>query len=231
MVMHHRSGTQEFFVETRITVDPRPVIPVKPYWLSVIPCSPDPQWSVPGRGSKEHRRARVFEMPEAGRIVAVGGHLHGGANELILSQPGCVHRTLVSNKPFYAPAKDRLYAVRPLLHEPDPKAISWWQSATGYAFRKGERFKVTAAYDNTRPHTRVMGISHVYVAPPLPGTPDVKCSPAPPDAVELGAEFAGARTKPPAVRLTLSRVGKDGRARPTTRAEGTARTSRDPTRP
>ena len=228
MVMHHRSGTQEFFVETRVTVDPRPVIPVKPYWLSVIPCSPDPQWSVPGRGSKEHRRARVFAMPEAGRIVAVGGHLHGGAKELILSQPGCVHRTLVSNKPFYAPAQDRLYAVRPLLHEPDPKAISWWQSATGYAFRKGEQFKVTAAYDNTRPHTRVMGISHVYVAPPVPGAPDVKCSPAPPDAQELGAEFPSARTKPPAVRLAMSRVGKDGRARPTTRAEGRPRSVKGP---
>ena len=177
MVMHHRSGTQEFFVETRVTVDPRPVIPVKPYWLSVIPCSPDPQWSVPGRGSKEHRRARVFAMPEAGRIVAVGGHLHGGGDELILSQPGCVHRTLVSNQPHYAPADDKLYAVRPLLHEPDPKAVSWWQSATGYAFRKGEAFKVTASYDNTRPHTRVMGISHVYVAPPLPGAPDIEMLP------------------------------------------------------
>ncbi len=224
MVMHHRSGTQEFFLEYRVTIDPRPVIPVKPYWLSVIPCSPDPQWSVPGRGSKEHRRARAYTMPEAGRIVAVGGHLHGGANELILNQPACKHRTLVSNKPFYAPADDKLYAVRPLLHEPDPKAISWWQSPTGYAFRKGEVLKVTAAYDNTRPHTRVMGISHVYVAPPRPNAPDVRCSPAPPDAQELGAEFDRPRAAPPKVSLTLSRVGKDGRARPTTRAEGRART-------
>ncbi|MBE2319182.1 hypothetical protein DVA67_024615 [Solirubrobacter sp. CPCC 204708] len=229
MVMHHRSGTQEFYVETRVTIDPRPVIPVKPYWLSVIPCSPDPQWSVPGRGSKEHRRARTFDMPEAGRIVAVGGHLHGGANELILSQPGCKYRTLVTNKPFYAPSDDKLYAVRPLLHEPDPKAISWWQSPTGYAFQKGETLKVTASYDNTRPHTRVMGISHVYVAPPAPGAPDVKCAPAPPDAQELGAEFPRARTAPPKLRLTLSRVGGDGRARPTTQADGSAREIEGPT--
>ena len=115
-----------------MTIDPRPVTPVKPYWLSVIPCSPDPQWSVPGRGSKEYRRSREFEMPAAGRIVAVGGHLHGGANELILSQPQCGHRTLVSSQPAYAPADDKLYAVRPLLHEPDPKSISWWQSRDGH---------------------------------------------------------------------------------------------------
>src|SRR3954447_18348671 len=38
MVMHHRSGTQQFFMEYRVTVDPRPLTPVKPYWLSVIPC-------------------------------------------------------------------------------------------------------------------------------------------------------------------------------------------------
>ena len=52
MVMHHRAGEREFFLEYRVTVDPRPVIPVKPYWLSVIPCVPDPQWSVPGDGTR-----------------------------------------------------------------------------------------------------------------------------------------------------------------------------------
>lgn len=223
MVMHHRSGTQEFFLEYRVTINPRPVIPVTPYWLSVIPCSPDPQWSVPGRGSKEHRRSREYKLPAAGRVVAVGGHLHGGANALILSQPGCGHRTLVANKPYYASSDDKLYAVRPLLHEPDPKAISWWQSPTGYAFRKGETFKVTASYDNTRPHTRVMGISHIYVAPPLPEAPDSRCGAAPTDVTELGAGFAPARTAPPKVNLTLSRVGGDGVARPTTRADGSPR--------
>ncbi len=220
MVMHHRSGAQEFFVETRITVDPRPVIPVKPYWLSVIPCSPDPQWSVPGRGSKEHRRARVFEMPEAGRIVAVGGHLHGGALSLDLSQPGCGDRTLVRSKPSYAPKDDPLYAVTPLLHEPDPKVISWWQSATGWPIRAGERLKVTGVYEGSRPHTRVMGIDHVYIAPPAPGMPAPRCAPKPRDAQILGPNFKGARWAPPNVALTLSRIGKDGKARPSTRGAG-----------
>src|SRR3954471_16089593 len=151
MVMHHRSGTQQFFMEYRVTVDPRPVTPVKPYWLSVIPCSPDPQWSVPGRGSKQYRRSREFVMPKAGRIVAVGAHLHGGAAQLTLSQPQCGHRTLVNSEPAYAPADDKLYSVRPLLHEPDPKSISWWQSAGGLAIAAKSVLKVTAAYDNTRP--------------------------------------------------------------------------------
>jgi plastocyanin len=227
MVMHHRSGTQEFFMEYRVTVDPRPVTPVKPYWLSVIPCSPDPQWSVRGRGSKEHRRSRRFELPEAGRIVAVGGHVHGGAHELILSQPQCGHRTLVSSKPAYAPASDKLYAVRPLLHEPDPKSVSWWQSATGIAVPQNGVLKLTAAYDNTRPHTRVMGIDHLYVAPAA--APPPKCAPLPPDVQILGPEFAHPRLEPPKINLTLSRVGADGKARPTTAARGAPWAAEDPT--
>src|SRR5262249_11546009 len=125
----------------------------------------------------------------------------------------------------YAPADDPLYKVRPLLHEPDPKSISWWQSATGIAFDKGATLKVTAAYDGTRVHTRVMGIDHIYVAPPASPAP-VACAPLPADAPVLGRELAGARATPPAVDLTLSRVGADGIARPTLRAPG--RNRREP---
>jgi plastocyanin len=223
MVMHHRAGEQEFYVEYRVTVDPRPVIPVKPYWLSVIPCTPDPQWTVPGNGPRTHRRTRTFTMPEAGRIVAAGGHLHGGARALTLTQPRCKDHALVRNMPAYAPAGDPLYKVRPLLHEPDPKSISWWQSATGWAIAKGEKLKVTAAYDGTRPHTRVMGIEHVYLAPPAPTPAPAGCAPPPPDAQTLGAEFPNPRLNPPAVTLTLARLGADGVARPTTKGEGPSR--------
>jgi plastocyanin len=219
MVMNHTADEREFFLEYRMTIDPRPVTPVKPYWLSVVPCSPDPQWTVPGTSKGEHRKSREFVMPEAGRIVAVGAHLHGGANSLILSQPACGHRTLVQSMPSYAPADDPLYKVRPLLHEPDPKSISWWQSSTGLAIDKGATLKVTAAYDGTREHTRVMGIDHIYVAPPASAAP-VGCAPLPPDAQILGPEFAGARPTPPAVDLTLSHIGADGIARPTLNVPG-----------
>src|SRR3954447_8808185 len=218
MVMHHRAGSQRFYLQYRVTVDPRPTIPVKPYWLSIRPCLADPQWSVPGTGRGRHRRSYEFTVPEDGRIVATGAHLHGGADRLILSQPSCGQRTLVDSQPFYAPAGDKLYRVRPLLHEPDPKSISWWQSPTGWAVHKGQRLKVTAVYDNARPHTRVMGIDHIYLAPPAAQAP--RCAPAPPDATVLGPGFAGARLAPPGVKLTLARVGSDGRARPTTHAAG-----------
>jgi plastocyanin len=230
MVMHHRAGDREIFLEYRVTVDPRPAIPVKPYWLSVIPCVPDPQWSVPGDRRGAYLRSRTFSMPGAGRIVAFGGHLHGGALELRLSQPACDDRTLARARPSYAPARDPLYAVRPLLHEPDPKSISWWQSATGWPIRSDEKLTVTAAYDGSRPHMRVMGIGHVYVAPPVIGPPPPRCAPPPPDAQVLGPDFRGARSAPPRVDLTLSRLGSDGVARPTTRAPGPAEVASDDAR-
>src|SRR4051794_35414485 len=221
MVMHHHAGEREFFLEYRVTVDPRPLVPVKPYWLSIVPCSPDPQWTVLGTGARTAARERTFTIPDAGRIVAAGGHLHGGAQSIAVSQPRCKDRTLVKNVPAYAPAGDPLYQVRPLLHEPDPKNISWWQSATGWPIRKGERLTVTAAYDGTRPHTRVMGIEHIYVAPPLDAKPG--CGAAPADAQQLGADFAGPRMTPPKVTLTLARLNADGIAHATTTGTGTKR--------
>ncbi len=139
---------------------------------------------MPGRGSKDAPALAPVHDARGGADRRRRRAPARRRQALILSQPACQHRTLVSNTPFYGAPDDKLYAVKPLLHEPDPKAISWWQSPTGLAFRKGERLKVTAAYDNTRPHTRVMGISHLYVAPPLPGAPDCPLLPAPPDATE-----------------------------------------------
>ena len=95
--------------------------------------------------------------------MAIGGHLHGGARRLKVEEPAC-GRTLVVAEPTYATADDPLYAITPLLHEPDPKHISWSQSATGWGAPPGTRLRVTAAYDAERPHMRVMGIAHVYVA-------------------------------------------------------------------
>ena len=221
MVMNHRAEPRRVYVEYRVTVDPRPLTPVTPYWLSVLPCVSDAQYSVQGAGKGLHRRMSRFELPAGGRIVAIGGHLHGGGVGLRVGQPRCGDRVLAVSRPAYAPANDPLYAVRPLLHEPDPKDMSWWQSAQGWPVVRGEPLKVTAIYDSTRPHMRVMGIAHVYVAAD-PGAA-TNCAAPPADAVELGAPFAGGRAWPPQVRLTLARRGSDGRAREIARPLGSVR--------
>ena len=116
MVMHHRAGERKFYLEYRVTVDTRPTIPVKPYWLSIVPCSPDPQWTVPGDGTKTHARRASFTIPEAGRIVAAGGHLHGGAQS-IDAQPAALQG------PHARPQPPRLRARRrPALQGPPAPA-------------------------------------------------------------------------------------------------------------
>jgi hypothetical protein len=156
-------------------------------------------------------------MPKAGRIVAVGGHLHGGSHELRLTQPACRNRTIALSDPTYAPKGDPLYRVHPVLHEPDPKSIDWHQWSDGWAIGRGDRLRVTATYDGTRPHMRVMGISHVYLAPD--GSVRKGCAPAPGDTETLGPGFEG-RDDPPAVRLMLAEWRGSGRAREIDRPSG-----------
>jgi hypothetical protein len=212
MVMNHRHQRREAYVEYRVTVDPAKLTPVTPYWLSIVPCVSDPQYTVPGGGrpGAVHKKSKTFTMRKAGRIVAVGGHMHGGAHDLRLTQPACGNRTIALNDPTYAPAGDPLYTVHPLLHEPDPKSINWHQWSDGWAIGRGDKLRVTATYDASRPHMRVMGISHVYLAED-PSVPK-GCAPPPTREETLGPDFEG-RPEPPAVSLTLAQWRGQGKAR------------------
>ena len=221
MVMNHRDQRREAYVEYRVTVDPdQDLKPVTPYWLSVVPCISDPMYTVPGGGrpGSVAKRSMTFTMPKAGRIVAVGGHLHGGSYGLRLTQPACGNRTIALSDPTYAPEGDPLYRVHPLLHEPDPRSRSTGtQWSDGWSIGRGDKLKVTAVYDASRPHMRVMGISHVYLAPDA--SVQTGCSPRPRTAVVSARTSTRAR-RPPAVKLTLARWGGIGTARVIDRPAG-----------
>ena len=178
-----------------------------PFWLGVTSCDTngDPQYTVPGGAPEgaEDLRSRTWRMPFNGRIVAIGGHLHGGGKALSVAQARCGGRTLFSATAIYGAAGDPLYRVRPMLHEPDPKTITWFQSATGWRVNRGEELRVTATYDAERPHMRVMGIAHVYLAADPPFAPRPDCEPAPRDASILDRDAPGRRT-PPRVSLGLA---------------------------
>jgi plastocyanin len=78
---------------------------------------------------------------------------------------------------------DPIYHVVPNIHEPGPRITTYPMSEQGVPIRGGERLSVHSVYDGELPHTRVMAIMHLYVAPakrPVPA-----CAPLPGDVETL----------------------------------------------
>jgi plastocyanin len=156
-------------------------------------------------------------MPESGHIIAAGGHVHGGGKNLEISQPGCGNRRLMRMDPAWGTADHPFYSVRPILHEPGPIAVSAYFSSQGFPVAKGETIRLTSNYDNELPHTRVMGISLVYVAPS--SEPVNACGPLPADVqrVQTTQPF---RSKPPRFTVPIVGIGPNGNARDIKRPPG-----------
>ena len=59
---------------------------MKPVWLDVVNCYADPIFTVPGTGGPGSSFVRTsdFTMPESGRLVSGGAHIHGGGQRLEL---------------------------------------------------------------------------------------------------------------------------------------------------
>jgi plastocyanin len=162
-------------------------------------------------------------VPESGRIVAGGGHVHGGGIETEISQPACDNREIMTSRPAWGMPDHPFYTVRPILHEPGPISMSGWLSSQGFPVKAGQRIRLTSRYDNSRPHTRVMGINLVYLAP---GEVTEDCAPPPTDGQTIqGAELRGEqfRTKTPRFTVPLTGVNSKGRAVSISRPPGKTR--------
>jgi plastocyanin len=55
--------------------------------------------------------------------------------------------------------------VKPVMHENGPKHMSTFSTTKGIPVRAGDRLRLTATYENSLPHTRVMGIVVAFLAP------------------------------------------------------------------
>ena len=206
MFMNHRSRVDSAYIGYRVTVDTRPnVTPVEPYWLDVENCKIDPVYDVPGgrrRGARDVERA-VWDVPKAGRLIAAGGHVHGGGQSLALTRPECGEAGEVyTSRPTWGSRRHPFYRVRPVLHEPGPIHMSGFASGSGVPLAAGERVVLQSRYDASLPHTRVMGIMILFFAPDSSVT--ARCSPAPADLAELPAPTG--RKAPP--RFTVPIVGR-----------------------
>lgn len=215
MLMNHRGAKDNAQIRYTVTwEDTEQLKPVRPLWMDAVNCKADPVYNVPGGGKAGSTHERTYDLaaPESGRIVAGGGHLHGGGKEVAISQPSCGNREILSSKPAWGMPDHPFYTVRPILHEPGPVSMTGWLSGQGFPVQKGQPIRLTSRYDNALPHTRVMGIAVVYLAPGEVGEP---CGPAPTDAVEIQpADVRGEpyRTKTPRFTVPLTGVNSKGKA-------------------
>jgi hypothetical protein len=193
MLMNHSTRTQRVYIQYKVQyVTDRALTPVRPVWLDVRNCRLDPVFDAPGTGGRgsSHTERTDFRLPDAGRIVAGGGHLHGGGIRLELANMTCARR-LFTSRPTWS--RDM---HRPLLHEPGPTKMSSFRTSTGIQVAAGDVLRLTAVYDNFVPHTRVMGIMLLYLA----RGETTRCADSPSLDVDLGRPGL-----PPLVRLSLLR--------------------------
>jgi plastocyanin len=207
MVMNHRAQTDSAFIEYTVTVDTAPAIKdVTPYWLDINDCHTDPYYNVPGTGKPGslHTRTKDLVMPRAGAIVAGIGHVHGGAQKLTLTKPNCNNQVLTQSLPTWGNSDHPFYNVRPILHEPGPTHMTAFRTPTGLPVQAGETIRLNSIYDNSRAHTRVMGIEQIYVDHSAPVTQN--CAPLPGDVETLGPTLGG---RPVSPEFTVPLTGLD----------------------
>jgi hypothetical protein len=212
MLMNHKKRTDHAFIQWKVTYVTDPSTkPVHGYWLDVKNCNADPVFTVPGGGQKGSTYSKSYDltMPESGKIVAAGGHVHGGAKNLVISQPDCNNRAIMTLQPAWGMPDHPFYHVRPILHEPGPIHVSGYVTPTGFPVAQGQRIRLTANYDDSLPHMRVMGIAMIYVSPST--TPVNGCGPLPSDAGPFQTPLPH-RTAPPHFIVPIVGIGHDGKA-------------------
>jgi plastocyanin len=197
MLMNHRQQTDAVKIRWRLTWDTDPNLkPVTPMSFDASHSAQGLVYSVAGGG-------------KVGRIVAGLGHVHGGAAELALSEPGCGNRTIYRSSPTWGTASNPFYNVKPILHEPGPINMSRIESETGIPVHAGEELKLSSVYDAHLPHTRVMGLMVVYIAKDDSVTSN--CGKMPSDVTQFRTTVKG-RSKAPVFRVPLTGIDAKGHA-------------------
>jgi plastocyanin len=210
MFMSHQLAAKTVYLRYHVTVvTGRRMTDVLPMWLRADGCKVEPAYDIDGEGdpAQHNLQTTAWRVPVDGRIVAAGGHLHGGAYDLRVTQPRCGDRELVHNAPRYGMPSDLVYHVFPVLHEPGPVSTGWQLSKTGIPVRKGELLNVTGDYDQSEPHGRVMAITHLYLAR---GRVPAGCPALPSDIRTVWTRKRG-RSLPPRVTIPISRLDSRGR--------------------
>jgi len=212
MLMNHRQQTDAVKIRWRLTWDTNPNLkPVTPMSFDASHSAQGLVYSVPGGGKvgSTDVRTQSRTAPLSGRIVAGLGHVHGGAAELALSEPGCGNRTIYRSSPTWGSSSNPFYNVKPILHEPGPINMSRIESQSGIPVHAGEELKLSSVYDAHLPHTRVMGLMVVYIAKDDSVT--TNCGKIPSDVKQIGTTTQG-RKRAPVFPVPLTGLDSKGHA-------------------
>ena len=143
-----------------------------------------------------HVNSKDVKSKHDGWIVTGAGHVHGGAKELNLTKPTCPGNPEVAESiPTWGNPDHAFYNVKPILHEPGPVGMSAFRApdATadpndipGIPVANNQTLRLNSVYDDLQPHTRVMGIYVVYVAPRLGSDPQIDQCGGPPPGTLVG---------------------------------------------
>jgi hypothetical protein len=127
------------------------VTDVRPVWFDVDNCS-DSEFDVPGPKDPGNNYKRTWDwtMPEGGRFVTLGGHLHDGGRRLKL---------------FNRTTKEMVYVSRAKYTSKNPADSGWdlrkmsvYSADPGIDVVAGDVLRLTAVYDHSRAWKDVMGI-------------------------------------------------------------------------
>lgn len=210
MLMSHTVRPLKVYIEYVVSVETdRRLTPVQAFWLRANGCGQGSGYYLNGNGIRGSNNRRTFKwrVPYDLRIVAAGGHLHGGAKNMWLAQPRCANRRLLDNRPSYGMPDHLYYRARPILHEPGPVDTRYFMSRTGIPAIKGETIRIHSTYDAELPRA-VMAVMHVYVA--RAARVERACRPLPADRRAL-TKPGPVRTDPPQTQIPLSGLDSRGR--------------------
>jgi hypothetical protein len=154
-LVNMRSETRELNVEiTFWYVETEPLREVKPFWFDINNCSNSEYMTPAGL----HTERRDFTIPPeiAGRVLAVGGHLHTGGVAIELTNESRGGRRICRSVAGYG--DDPAYAGQ----------IESMRGCVGRqlgVLRTGEVVRLHSTYDSPEPQHDAMGIMLGYVAP------------------------------------------------------------------
>jgi hypothetical protein len=157
----HEGHEVDVFVRLDLEFQPvaeGPLVDVKPVWLDVMGCNIDPVFDVlkgSGKGGV-FRKSDELTIPEGGRFVALGGHLHDGGLKLRLDNETSGEKVWVS-RATYGKANGGW----------DLRQMSAYSGLPGPHVSAGDQLELTAYYDSTHRWRKVMGIMVGALAPDI----------------------------------------------------------------